>query len=935
MKCLSLYGFVSRSKKWVVSCRTANLDKRTVAELCANYAVCGEHFEDRMFMNVSTRNSLVHNAVPTIFNFSQSAAELPKKRKPPTERDSISKRMKACNDSAQTDNSLISASSITATASESIETSDPKSPELTPRKATLLSRLDYARASLNRARVALHRVRKNKEEPSFKTIISSPVQRDKHVHEGKQPTCTCSLCSDLNCLPENQRHFFQSQIRACKFSKFGMRYTMQDKMLALGLYYKSPAAYRFMSTSFRLPSERTLQSFVGGFNIGCGFKTEYLEALKKRTESMTAQEKYCILTFDGMALKSKLQYFESSDTVSGFVDLGEFGKKTSDIARQAVQFMVRGVSSRWKQPVGHFFGTHTIQVATMKEMILKIVSMLEDIGLRVVALVCDQEPSHCVLYKLLGISVAQPWFLAESGNRVYGLYDVPHLIKNVRNNLLNYDITTESGDDIIASFDVIRQLYELEKASCLRLCPKLTDGHIQLKPFKKMKVSLATQVLSHSVAAGIRTYVRFKKLNDSALSTASFVERIDQIFDVLNSRVLKVNHKWKKPLTAKSVDQFHLLETACEWVSSWRFRHATKKTVKSTLPFQQGLLITITGIQQIAYDLLNEHGFKFVLTSRFNQDIVENWFSCIRQKGLNNDSRTAWEYESAGRAVSVNWMLGVTSKSSNCEVDFDYFIGVMSDFKSHQKSTGNSSVTITSTSDLTVEGSSTAGLAACSNVSATTSVSEIPQSSSSHNADSAVVTDETTEVIDDDFPALTDWSLTFHLSPTDDSIVSYLAGYAMMKGYKQLNCQNCSTAYELSTAQSRDELHNSREPRLAFIQNKMFDWAKHGLLAPSPELYELTANIEKVVQVNIESLISGRNVMFNLKECVLACVDVGSYHIKSVCEMHQAQQQDYVLNLLLRVRIHHFIRIRNRELQQLNQIRKLKCNRKAKKVTNR
>jgi len=67
------------------------------------------------------------------------------------------------------------------------------------------------------------------------------------------------------------------------------------------------------------------------------------------------------------------------------------------------------------------------------------------------------------------------------------------------------------------------------------------------------------------------------------------------------------------------------------------------------------------------------------MTSRFNQDIVENWFSCIRQKGLNNDSRTSWEYELAGRAITVNWMLTSVSKHSNCEVDFDHFIGVMSD----------------------------------------------------------------------------------------------------------------------------------------------------------------------------------------------------------------------------------------------------------------
>jgi len=84
----------------------------------------------------------------------------------------------------------------------------------------------------------------------------------------------------------------------------------------------------------------------------------------------------------------------------------------------------------------------------------------------------------------------------------------------------------------MALSDVIRQIYELEKGSCQRMCPKLTDGHLQLKPFKKKMVRLATQILSHRVAVAIRIYVRFKKFNDSALLTATFVERIYKIFDV-------------------------------------------------------------------------------------------------------------------------------------------------------------------------------------------------------------------------------------------------------------------------------------------------------------------------------------------------------------------------------------------------------------------
>ena len=313
-------------------------------------------------------------------------------------------------------------------------------------------------------------------------------------------------------------------------------------------------------------------------------------------------------------------------------------------------------------------------------MVQRAVSLLEGIGLHVVAVVCDQEASHRQLYAALGATTEQPWFASSGGRRVYTMFDIPHIIKNLRNNMINYDITT--ADHNTVSFQVLRKLYDLEKRNSLRLCPKLTDGHFDIKPFKKMKVSLATQVLSHSVATALRTYVQFKQLDTFALQTADFVERIDKLFDILNSRTQKANHKWKKPLTANSKEQFSFLDEAVEWIKSWNFRHVTTKKEKSSLPFHSGLLQTVRAIRLVSDELLTAHGFRFVMTSRFNQDIVENWFSCIRQKGLNNDSRTCWEYETAARAVSVNWMLTSVSSKSNCEYDFDRFIGLISGFKS-------------------------------------------------------------------------------------------------------------------------------------------------------------------------------------------------------------------------------------------------------------
>lgn len=145
-------------------------------------------------------------------------------------------------------------------------------------------------------------------------------------------------------------------------------------------------------------------------------------------------------------------------------------------------------------------------------------------------------------------------------------------------------------------------------------------------------------------------------------------------------------------------------------------------------------------------------------------------------------------------------------------------------------------------------------------------------------------------------------------------------------------CSACRAAYKSSCDRSQGDLYSSDSSRFYFIQVKTYEWAKHGLLAPSAELYQLCVCFEKVVQMNIEKLSCGRNVKTNLKDCFAASVDQQSFCLDFACSEHQQYLRDSVIDLLARVRIHHFVKIRNRELKELEQHRKLKVNRKAKKV---
>ena len=80
----------------------------------------------------------------------------------------------------------------------------------------------------------------------------------------------------------------------------------------------------------------------------------------------------------------------------------------------------------------------------------------------------------------------------------------------------------------------------------------MTDKHINPAQFAKMKVKLAAQVFSHSVSAGIFTYVTLQGLPSTALGTAEVLSKFDSIFDCCNSLSFSDSKISRGPLTASS-----------------------------------------------------------------------------------------------------------------------------------------------------------------------------------------------------------------------------------------------------------------------------------------------------------------------------------------------------------------------------------------------
>ena len=107
--------------------------------------------------------------------------------------------------------------------------------------------------------------------------------------------------------------------------------------------------------------------------------------------------------------------------------------------------------------------------------------------------------------------------------------------------------------------------------------PKLTPDHINLTSFSKMKVNLAAQVLSNTMALALRRFYA----DGDAEETARFCEMINKFFDCLNAQSTREHTSKRNDLLPpySSVDderfdwlQNKFLEYLKEWLTATQQR---------------------------------------------------------------------------------------------------------------------------------------------------------------------------------------------------------------------------------------------------------------------------------------------------------------------------------------------------------------------------
>ena len=170
-----------------------------------------------------------------------------------------------------------------------------------------------------------------------------------------------------------------------------------------------------------------------------------------------------------------------------------------------------GLVDKWKQTVGYFVTTGPMNPVIVQEALLDCIDFVRSAGLIQKVVICDQGSNNRSMISNLGDTVFHPTSECNS-DTIFVIYDAPHLLKNIRNNLKCNDFSVD-GHRFEWKHHV--SFYALDSSLPIRMAPRLTQKHVTLPTYSAMRLSLAAQVLSHSYAAGITTELFAKGLNQN------------------------------------------------------------------------------------------------------------------------------------------------------------------------------------------------------------------------------------------------------------------------------------------------------------------------------------------------------------------------------------------------------------------------------------
>ncbi len=160
--------------------------------------------------------------------------------------------------------------------------------------------------------------------------------------------------------------------------------------------------------------------------------------------------------------------------------------------------MIRGLFQNWKVPCWFSYAT-TMDM----QVYLEVIRTIEGHGLQVATSSCDQGGANQGLASALGVDIGRTTFAnpARPECRIHWIFDVPHILKNLRSALLDKGFIM--GNKVEFGIKDFEELIPNVLSSDVTIAPRLSRGHIYVRAQDRQRVRVAAQLLSQSTALAL------------------------------------------------------------------------------------------------------------------------------------------------------------------------------------------------------------------------------------------------------------------------------------------------------------------------------------------------------------------------------------------------------------------------------------------------
>ncbi|KAH8008675.1 hypothetical protein HPB51_000705 [Rhipicephalus microplus] len=426
-----------------------------------------------------------------------------------------------------------------------------------------------------------------------------------------------------------------------------IQYSAQVMVFACILRTISPHAYKFLRSTgaLTLPHPSTIRKVCSSIQMCPQVDSSddtFLQYVSKRFKHLQAHEHTVTLMLDEIYIKPCLDY-KGGNICGAAVN-------SNEAATSVHVFMIQSLLSAFKE-VAHILPVKALQGEDLHCMLKKVILGLEEIGYRVIAVVCDNNSLNRKAMKMFlpepKLSPVYP-HPADPDRPLFYVVDAVHLFKCIRNNWLNqknagtcffYPRFELSNNEVhpeckmTASFKHLRDLHKEESPLLLKSGYGLTSKALNPSSFERHDVKLVLQVFNPHVAEALAARKGHTDFQH-ATATAEFIKIILRWWSIVNvktpSKGFHHRNVYEEPMSNHTDDpKASFLSAFITWLDVWEFyRHDTGVLTQETL---SALRLSAQSLLALVKYCVSELHFKYILLGKVQTDTLESRFGQYRQ----------------------------------------------------------------------------------------------------------------------------------------------------------------------------------------------------------------------------------------------------------------------------------------------------------------